>query len=122
MSTVPSMSKSNIKRQLIVYSHGEGRCVKISPTDTLSNVRRSILEDFDAEWHTCDVDDNGTGSTAANTTNGEDNGGKFAFRVNDIRIMAKQEDRKNAFDLLDSNAKVELVHRHPITSAHICFK
>ena len=108
---MPLVSCNGIKQKLIVYLHGEGCYVKISPTDTLLNVRRSILEDFDAEWHTCDVDDNGTGSTAANAAN-EDNGGKFAFRVNDICIMTKQEDRKNAFDLLDSNAKVELVHRH----------
>ena len=74
------------KKELIVTSLGEDGYVEVSATDTLTQVRALILEELDEEQLPVK---------------------EFSFKVNGIRISAKQEERKLAFDLLE--AKIELV-------------
>ena len=52
---------------------------------------------------------NGAISNDSNTAEGQQQLTEFSFRINNIRISAKQESRKNAFDILDKQLKVELV-------------
>ena len=97
------------KKEFILHSQGEDSYVEVTPSHPLFDVRRLILEEFDTEQLPCKknqknaVDGDGT----CESTNEADV--EFAFRVNGIRISAKQEARKNAFDLLARGVKVELV-------------
>jgi hypothetical protein len=81
------MAETN-NEELIVHSQGEDGFVEVTPKDTLSQVRLRILEDLDEEQLPAK---------------------EFSFKVNGIRISAKQEARKLAFDLLAKQAKIELV-------------
>ena len=102
------------KREFIINSKGEDGYVEVSSSDTLRDVRRLILEDFDVEQ--LPNIDAGSVDKKEISCSGEDNNDgtsdlipDFAFKVNGIRISTKQESRKNAFDLLNNNVKVELV-------------
>ncbi|KAL7554660.1 hypothetical protein ACHAWF_018144, partial [Thalassiosira exigua] len=97
---------------LLSSSSGERGYVDVAASDTLADVRRRVLEDFDEEvlpgyragregdGRASDDDAAGGGSSSASAD--------FAFRVDGVRIMSKQEGRRNAFDLLDRGAAVEL--------------
>ena len=109
------------RREFIIHSQGEDGYVEVTSTDTLLDVRRYILEDFDAEQ----LPSSSSSSSSGEKDEGENNKGsdedgekktsnaEFSFRVNGIRISAKQEGRKNAFDLLDRNVSVEIVSKQP---------
>ena len=96
--------------------------MEVTSTDTLLDVRRYILEDFDAEQLPSSSSSSGEKDVGENDKEGssEDDSeekkksnAEFSFRVNGIRISAKQEGRKNAFDLLDRNVSVEIVSKQP---------
>ena len=96
--------------------------MEVTSTDTLLDVRRYILEDFDAEQLPSSSSSSGEKDVGENDKEGssEDDSeekkksnAEFSFRVNGIRISAKQEARKNAFDLLDRNVSVEIVSKQP---------
>ena len=82
--------------------------MEVTSTDTLLDVRRYILEDFDAEQlpsssssGSSGEKDEGENNKEGSSEEKEKSNAEFSFRVNGIRISAKQEGRKNAFDLLD---------------------
>jgi hypothetical protein len=81
------MAETNNK-EMIIHSQGEDGFVEVTSKDTLSQVRSRILEDLDEEQLPAK---------------------EFSFKVNGIRISAKQEARKLAFDLLAKRATIELV-------------
>ena len=92
--------------------------MEVTSTDTLLDVRRYILEDFDAEQLPSSSSSSGEKDEGENNKEGsseekEKSIAVFSFRVNGIRISAKQEGRKNAFDLLDRNVSVEIVSKQP---------
>ena len=133
-ATATSTATPTTKREFIIHSQGEENYVEVSPTDTLANVRLLILEELDEEQlpSCCSLlaaaaaaaeapasttavpqtqTTTMTTATATATTETFQPDHQFAFRLNGIRISTKQESRKLAFDLLDSNARVELVPR-----------
>ena len=93
--------------------------MEVTSTDTLLDVRRYILEDFDAEQlpssssSSSGEKDVGENNKEGSSEEKEKSNAEFSFRVNGIRISAKQEGRKNAFDLLDRNVSVEIVSKQP---------
>ena len=98
--SVPSSTAA--KREFILHSQGEDGYVEVESTHTLSDVRRSVLDEFDPEQLPA-----GGGESDADKSSASS--GEFAFRVNGIRLSAKQESRKNAFELVDQKVRVELV-------------
>lgn len=90
---------STDSKEFILRSQGEDGYVEVSPTATLADVRLLVIDEFDPEQLPCTSADDGSGDEKV----------EFAFRVDGIRISAKQEGRKNAFELLEKGAKVELV-------------
>jgi hypothetical protein len=99
------MAETNSK-ELIIKSEDEYGYVDVTPKDTLSQVRLSILEVWEEEmipafrhpsfpiWEVKE----------------------FTFKVNGIRISTKQEAHKLAFDLLANQAEIEIV---PMNRAEI---
>ena len=92
--------------EFIFESLGERAYVDVSKDDTLANVRAYILEDLDTEQLPK---------------------GEFAFKVNGIRISAKQESKKTVHALLEMKATVELISKSKsrfvfwIAWTYICF-
>ena len=76
--------------KFIFESLGERAYVDVSKDDTLANVRAYILEDLDTEQLPK---------------------GEFAFKVNGIRISAKQESKETVHALLEMKATVELISK-----------
>lgn len=70
-------------KELVIESGGVPGFVEVAPTDTLSNVRSLIMDEFDDDM----IPDEGD----------------FYFCVNGIRMSAKQEARKNAWDLQENH-------------------
>ena len=93
--------------------------MEVTSTDTLSDVRGYILEDFDDEQlpssssSSSNEQDEGTNDKGSEDGVKKGNTDEFSFKVNGIRVSAKQEARKNAFDLLDRNVSVEIVSKQP---------
>ena len=91
---------NSIIREFIVNSQGEDGYVEVKSSDTLADVRQLILYEFDHEQLPRKL------SSATHELEGDDKSSstegdvEFAFRVNGIRISAKQEGRKLAFELL----------------------
>jgi hypothetical protein len=81
--------KSKNEKEFIIRSQGEDNFVEVLPHHSLSHVRQLILDEFDEEQ--------------LPSKDG------FAFRVNGIRVGEKQEAKKCAFYLIESEAVVELV-------------
>lgn len=77
------------RREFIITSNGEKSVVEeIVASHNLGNVRQIINDELDDEQLPAS---------------------EWSFKVNGIRLSAKQESRKNAFDLIDSGSRVELV-------------
>ena len=114
MSTpLTSAGDNTAKREFIINSKGEDGYVEVTSSHTLCDVRRLILEDFDVE-QLPNIDARGVDKKESSSSGDKEEGTSdlipdFAFKVNGIRISTKQESRKNAFDLLNNNVKVELV-------------
>lgn len=79
-------------KEFIIYSNDEAGFVEVTPNCTLTNVRNLVIEEFDLEQLPSQSEE-------------------FAFKVNGIRQSQKQEARKNAFDLLELQAKIEIIPR-----------
>ena len=79
-------------KELIIHSNDEAGFVEVTPTCTLSEVRKLILEDFDVEQLPSQSEE-------------------FAFKVNGVRQSHKQEGRKNAFELHELQATIEIIPR-----------
>ena len=84
---VSPLNKSPPKQDLYLHSAGEQNYIEVLSTDTLSDVRLRIAEEFDPEQL-------------------PEDGGQFSFRVDNIRISEKQEARKLAFDLIEKRGIV----------------
>jgi len=114
MSTpLTSAGDNTAKREFIINSKGEDGYVEVTSSHTLCDVRRLILEDFDVE-QLPNIDAGSVDKKESSSSGDKEEGTSdlipdFAFKVNGIRISTKQESRKNAFDLLNNNVKVELV-------------
>ena len=109
MSTpLTSAGDNTAKREFIINSKGEDGYVEVSSSDTLRDVRRLILEDFDVE-QLPNIDSGGIDKKECSCSSGDNEEGTsnlipdFAFNVNGIRISTKQESRKNAFVQYSSN-------------------
>ena len=81
-------------REFTFKSLGESAYVDISKDNTLANVRVYILDELDKEQLP---------------------EGEFAFKVNGIRISAKQESKKSVHALLEKEATVELISKSKST-------
>ncbi len=79
-------------RELIIHSNGDDGYVEVTNTCTLSKVRQLIIEEFDTEQLPSSSEE-------------------FAFKINNIRLSQKQEARRNAFDLVERQVKVEIIPR-----------
>lgn len=79
-------------KEFILHSNDEAGFVEVTKTSTLSEVRKLIIEEFDTEQLPSQSEE-------------------FAFKVNGVRQSQKQETRKNAFELLELQAKVEIIPR-----------
>ena len=79
-------------KEFIIQSNDEAGFVEVTSTSTLSEVRQLIIEEFDTEQLPSQSEE-------------------FAFKVNGVRQSQKQEARKNAFELLELQATVELIPR-----------
>lgn len=79
-------------KEFIIHSNNEAGFVEVSSTSTLSEVRKLIIEEFDTEQLPSQSEE-------------------FAFKVNGVRQSQKQEARKNAFELLEVQARVEIIPR-----------
>ena len=102
-------TNSIIRREFIVNSQGEDGYVEVKSSDTLADVRKLILEDLDHQQLPRKLSNSTENLEGNDNNNNDDHDLEFAFRVNGIRISAKQESRKLAFELLDRKVKVELV-------------
>jgi hypothetical protein len=81
-----------MQREFLLHSRGrEDAYVEVLAEHSLSDVRELIKEELDDD-QLPDVD--------------------FAFLVDGTRISTKQEAKKNAFQLLDTKAHVEMVSKH----------
>jgi len=79
-------------KEFIIQSNDEAGFVEVTSTSTLSEVRQLIIEEFDTEQLPSQSEE-------------------FAFKVNGVRQSQKQEARKNAFELLELQATVEIIPR-----------
>lgn len=79
---------ASLFKELVISSGGVSGFVEVSSRDTLSDVRSLIMEEFDDDM----IPDEGD----------------FYFSANTIRLSAKQEARKLAWDLLSSNATISI--------------
>ena len=79
-------------KEFIIHSNGEAGFVEITSNSNLCEVRKLIIEDFDIEQLPSQSKE-------------------FAFKVNGVRQSQKQEARKNAFELLEEQATVEIIPR-----------
>ncbi|KAL3796546.1 hypothetical protein HJC23_009677 [Cyclotella cryptica] len=76
--------------KLIFHSNGHKNYVAVAPTDSLSEVRRRILQDLDADQ-------------LPSSTN------SFAFKIDGVRISRTQEKENLVVDITGRGARVELI-------------
>jgi hypothetical protein len=79
-------------KEFIIHSNGEAGYVEVTSTSTLSEVRQLIIDEFDTEQLPSQSEE-------------------FAFKINGVRQSQKQETRKYAFELLEQQARVEIIPR-----------
>ena len=77
-------------KEFIITSNGEACFVEVTSTSDLCDVRQLIIDEFDPEQLPSLSE-------------------QFAFKINGIRQSQKQEKRKNAFELLERGATVEII-------------
>lgn len=80
---------SEEKKKFIIHSNGRRCFVYVKSTSNLSDVRKSIIEEFD-NHHLPSRSE------------------AFEFEVNGVRYSPKQEARENAFKVLEAKATVEI--------------
>ena len=85
-------SFSGETKEFVIHSNDEAGYVEVTGTCTLSDVRNLIIEEFDTEQLPSHSEE-------------------FAFKVNGLRLSQKQEARRNAYDLLQKRARVEIIPR-----------
>ena len=94
-------------KKFFIHSQGEKNYVEVCSSDNLSDVRKLILEEFDEEQ--LPISSPQLSATADC---------QFSFKVDGVRISAKQECRNLAFDLLTQEAAVELVPKKAVSPNH----